>query len=301
MPTRLRLPPIVLIVPIASYLSLAPALPVGPGPSDRQSSPSSIVDFDVMEKSIDDLQRAMQEKQVTSRQLVDLYLARIDAYDKHGPSLNAIMALNPQARDAADALDAERESRGPRGPLHGVPILVKDNYETIEMPTTAGSIALAAFHPARDAYPGSAAQGRRRRHPRQDEHARAGGGDRDSGLALRADEESLRSRSQPWRIERRNRRRRRRELRRRRNGQRYLRIDSQPCLAQQPRRPARHAGACQPHRHRAALEHAGHRRSDRPQHRRSRHHARRHRSGRTRRTLPRQLRRATFRGRIARR
>ena len=151
MPTRLRLPPIVLIFPIASYLGLAPAVPVGPGPSDRQSSPSSIVAFDVMEKSIDDLQRAMQEKQVTSRQLVDLYLARIDAYDKRGPSLNAVMALNPQARDAAVALDVERASKGPRGLLHGVPILVKDNYETIEMPTTAGSIALAAFHPARDA------------------------------------------------------------------------------------------------------------------------------------------------------
>jgi amidase len=104
-----------------------------------------------MEKSIEELQRAMREKQVTSRQLVDIYLARIDAYDKRGPSLNAVMAVNARARDAADALDAERMSRGPRGPLHGIPVLVKDNYETTEMPTTAGSIALAAFHPARDA------------------------------------------------------------------------------------------------------------------------------------------------------
>jgi Asp-tRNA(Asn)/Glu-tRNA(Gln) amidotransferase A subunit family amidase len=108
--------------------------------------------FDVMEKSIEDLQKAMQDKQVTSRQLVDLYLARIEAYDQRGPALNAIVAINPEARAAADALDAERATKGARGPLHGVPVLVKDNYETIEMPTTAGSIALATFHPKRDAF-----------------------------------------------------------------------------------------------------------------------------------------------------
>ena len=108
--------------------------------------------FDVMEKSIEDLQRAMEAREVTSRQLVDIYLARIDAYDKQGPALNAIVAVNPRAREAADALDRERVSRGLRGPLHGIPVLVKDNYETIEMPTSAGSIALATFHPLRDAF-----------------------------------------------------------------------------------------------------------------------------------------------------
>lgn len=108
--------------------------------------------FDVMERSIEELQRAMQAGEVTSRQLVDMYLARIAAYDQQGPALNAIAALNPRAREAADALDRERASRGPRGPLHGIPILVKDNYETVEMPTSAGSIALAAFHPLRDAF-----------------------------------------------------------------------------------------------------------------------------------------------------
>ena len=120
----------------------------------RQPAPAAppLAAFDVMEKSIDDLQRAMQARDVTSRQLVDQYLARIDAYDRQGPALNAIAALNPQARAAADALDAERASRGPRGPLHGIPVLVKDNYETIEMPTSAGSIALASFHPQRDAF-----------------------------------------------------------------------------------------------------------------------------------------------------
>jgi amidase len=103
-------------------------------------------------KSIDELQRAQQAGEVTARQLVDLYLARIEAYDQRGPALNAITVINPRARDAADALDAERKARGPRGPLHGIPVLVKDNYETVEMPTSAGSIALAGFHPARDAF-----------------------------------------------------------------------------------------------------------------------------------------------------
>jgi Asp-tRNA(Asn)/Glu-tRNA(Gln) amidotransferase A subunit family amidase len=108
--------------------------------------------FDVMEKSLEELQRAMQAREVTSRQLVDLYLARIEAYDKQGPAVNAIVSVNPRAREAAELLDAERASGGPRGLLHGIPVLVKDNYETIEMPTSAGSIALAGFHPLRDAF-----------------------------------------------------------------------------------------------------------------------------------------------------
>nr|QEO74272.1 amidase [uncultured bacterium] len=94
----------------------------------------------------------MANGKVTSRQLVEAYLARIAAYDKQGPALNAIVVLNPQALAAADALDTERKTNGPRGPLHGIPVLVKDNYETIEMPTAAGSIALAGFHPRHDAF-----------------------------------------------------------------------------------------------------------------------------------------------------
>ncbi|MFN7918264.1 MAG: amidase family protein [Vicinamibacterales bacterium] len=122
-------------------------------PISGQSRPSAPVPLtDVTDRSIEDLQEAMRAGRVTSRQLVDLYLARIDAYDKRGPSLNAIITTNPRAREEADALDAERASRGPRGPLHGIPVVVKDNYETIDMPTSAGSIALAGFHPQRDAY-----------------------------------------------------------------------------------------------------------------------------------------------------
>jgi Asp-tRNA(Asn)/Glu-tRNA(Gln) amidotransferase A subunit family amidase len=134
-------------------ISLTVAVPMGSRRSLVESSAaqSTVAAFDVMEKSIEGLQGALEAKQITSRQLVDLYLARIEAYDRQGPSLNSVMSTNPRAREAADALDAERASGTTRGPLHGIPILVKDNYETIEMPTTAGSIALASFHPARDA------------------------------------------------------------------------------------------------------------------------------------------------------
>jgi len=117
-----------------------------------RSPTRSATSYDPTERSIDELQRAMQAGTVTSRQLVDSYLQRITAYDHRGPALNAIVAINPRARESADALDAERRSKGVRGPLHGIPVLVKDNYETVEMPTSAGSIALATYHPARDAY-----------------------------------------------------------------------------------------------------------------------------------------------------
>jgi amidase len=128
------------------------AAPALHGQAGRSAQSPALVAFDVMERSIEDLQRAMEAGEITSRRLVDLYLARIEAYDKQGPALNAIVTLNPRAREAADALDAERAGRRTRGPLHGIPVLVKDNYETIEMPTSAGSIALASFHPARDAF-----------------------------------------------------------------------------------------------------------------------------------------------------
>jgi amidase len=109
-------------------------------------------EFEVLEKSILELQAAMENDGLTSRRLVEIYLRRIAAYDKQGPALNTIAALNPEALRAADALDAERRRTGPRSPLHGVPVLVKDNYETIEMPTSVGSIALATFHPKSDAF-----------------------------------------------------------------------------------------------------------------------------------------------------
>lgn len=108
--------------------------------------------FDVYEKSIIDLLAAQRIGTVTSHDLVEKYLARIRAYDKAGPQLNAMIALNPRALEEADALDAERRAGRVRGPLHGIPIVVKDNYATVGMPTTAGSLSLSGFQTGRDAF-----------------------------------------------------------------------------------------------------------------------------------------------------
>ena len=104
------------------------------------------------EASILELQAAMEEGRVTSAELVDAYLTRIAAYDDAGPELNALLALNPNARSQAEQLDRERADRGPRGPLHGIPVILKDNFDTADMPTTAGSIALAGYIPPDDAF-----------------------------------------------------------------------------------------------------------------------------------------------------
>ena len=94
----------------------------------------------------------MEAKQLTSRELVNQYLARIDAIDQRGPTINAIIELNPDALEIADALDRERASSGPRGHLHGIPILLKDNVATADkMQTTAGSLALVGSRPQQDA------------------------------------------------------------------------------------------------------------------------------------------------------
>ena len=117
-----------------------------------RGAPAVAPNVDVMEKSIADLQDAMTRGELTSKDLVAAYLARIAAYDHSGPALNAFITVNADALDAADALDKERAAKGARGPLHGIPVVVKDNFETADMPTTGGSIALAGFMPGRDAF-----------------------------------------------------------------------------------------------------------------------------------------------------
>ncbi|MFI5312513.1 MAG: amidase family protein, partial [Gemmatimonadales bacterium] len=106
----------------------------------------------VYEASITDLQAAMTSGRVTSVALVDAYTARIRAYDQAGPALNAMIRLNPNARRDAAILDSERRSGRLRGPLHGIPVILKDNYGTTDLATTAGSIALAGFVPSADAF-----------------------------------------------------------------------------------------------------------------------------------------------------
>ena len=105
--------------------------------------------FDLLETTVADIHAAMADGRVTAEALVDRYLARIDAYDD---DLNAILTVNDDARRRARRLDARLESDGLVGPLHGVPVVLKDNHDTHDMPTTAGSAALAESAPSRDAF-----------------------------------------------------------------------------------------------------------------------------------------------------
>jgi len=112
----------------------------------RTPSPGSTVE----EKSIGQLQEAMRSGVMSSREIVEAYRARIGEMDK---DLRAVLELNPDAESIADAMDAERKKSGPRGPLHGIPILIKDNVGTADkMETTAGSLALVGARPPRDAF-----------------------------------------------------------------------------------------------------------------------------------------------------
>jgi amidase len=102
--------------------------------------------------TIPELQLAMEQGTLTSEKLVSLHLARIAAYDQQGPSLNTIITLNQKALEQARALDAERAAGKVRGPLHGIPVLPKDNYDTADLPTSGGFKGLAGNVPLRDAF-----------------------------------------------------------------------------------------------------------------------------------------------------
>src|SRR5262245_1682702 len=102
--------------------------------------------------TIADLNAAFADGTLTSEQLVSAHLRRIDAYDKQGPAINAIITLNKKALDEARQLDAERKSGKVRGPLHGIPVVLKDNYDTVDMPTTAGSQLLEGHMAKQDAF-----------------------------------------------------------------------------------------------------------------------------------------------------
>ena len=108
--------------------------------------------FRLEEATIAQIESAFRDGTLTCRSLVERYLARIDAYDKQGPALNAIVMTNPDALQAADDLDRRFRQSGPVGAMHCVPVLVKDNYETIDMPTTAGSLSLNGMMTGADAF-----------------------------------------------------------------------------------------------------------------------------------------------------
>ena len=110
-------------------------------------------DFELEELTIADLQSGMQSGKWTARSLVKKYLDRIDDVDKNGPALNSVIELNPDALSIAESLDRERKEKGARSPLHGIPVLIKDNIDTADrMMTTAGSLALVGSRPAQDAF-----------------------------------------------------------------------------------------------------------------------------------------------------
>src|SRR5262245_14507485 len=108
--------------------------------------------FRTDEATIADIQAALRARALTCRALVQMYPDRIEAYDKKGPALNAIVAVNANALTVADALDVKFAQSGPTGPLHCVPIVVKDNYDTVDMPTSAGSLSLKGSMTPRDAF-----------------------------------------------------------------------------------------------------------------------------------------------------
>ncbi len=108
--------------------------------------------FQLEETTIARIQSAFRDGSLTCRALVDRYLARIEAYDQQGPSLNAIVMVNADARARADDLDRRYRQSGPAGLMHCVPVIVKDNYETLDMPTTAGSLSLKGMMTGKDAF-----------------------------------------------------------------------------------------------------------------------------------------------------
>jgi amidase len=109
-------------------------------------------EFNLSSASAADIQAAMDAGALTSEKLVGLYLARIDAYDQKGPALKSFLYLNPNALAEARALDAERKAKGPRSPLHGTIAVVKDVFDTFDMPTTGGYLPLKGVKPSKDAF-----------------------------------------------------------------------------------------------------------------------------------------------------
>ncbi|HAM70237.1 MAG TPA: amidase, partial [Verrucomicrobiales bacterium] len=129
------------------------ATPGTPPPTQPKPPAIAIPPFRLEEFGITELQHDMASGRSTASGLVEAYLERIEAIDRHGPQLRSVIELNPDALSIARELDKERASKGPRGPLHGIPVLLKDNIDTHDrMTTTAGSLALSGSIPPRDAF-----------------------------------------------------------------------------------------------------------------------------------------------------
>lgn len=117
--------------------------------SNSSESPTS---FNVLETTINDVHSAYKSGGLTARQLVEAYLDRIERYDKKGPAINAIITVNPKALEEANRLDAAFKASGFTGPLHGIPVIIKDQADARGMPTTLGSVLFENYYPDRDAF-----------------------------------------------------------------------------------------------------------------------------------------------------
>ncbi|MGB2605206.1 MAG: amidase family protein, partial [Candidatus Sulfotelmatobacter sp.] len=144
----------------SAAVTLTPLYPALAGAREMTSDPpvadvpaGDVKPFELDELTISDLKDGMKSGKFTACSLVEKYSARIDEIDKHGPSINSIIEQNPDALSIADSLDLERKAKGPRGPMHGIPVLIKDNIDTADkMMTTAGSLALIGSRPSQDSY-----------------------------------------------------------------------------------------------------------------------------------------------------
>jgi amidase len=133
---------------ISSFFTLK-----GTAHAQRKNENAPTDSFELNEATIDELQKKMQLGKYTSRSITEMYLKRIEAIDKNGPKLNSVIELNPDALAIADAMDAERKAGKVRGPMHGIPVLIKDNINTGDkMVTTAGALVLEGNRAAKDAF-----------------------------------------------------------------------------------------------------------------------------------------------------
>ncbi len=139
---------------VAGSIGVAGCSRPEPQPDQKTASAANTVaSFELEEATVATLQDGMKSGKYTARSITESYLRRIESLDKQGPSLHSVIETNPDVLQIADALDAERKSKGPRGPLHGIPVLIKDNIATSDkMTTTAGSLALKGSVPGQDSF-----------------------------------------------------------------------------------------------------------------------------------------------------
>jgi amidase len=137
-------------ISLLSVIALLFTVVLSAGPSSKAAAKE--LGFEPFQASIEEISAALEANKITSEQLVEYYLERIAAYDKQGPAINAIITINQHAIQIAKQLDDERKTKGSRSILHGIPIIVKDNYNTLDMPTSGGSAVLKESMTTDDAF-----------------------------------------------------------------------------------------------------------------------------------------------------